>query len=297
MLVLAYLGCAAIWGTTWFAIRVCIAAYPPFVSAAIRFAIAAVILGGLSALGLAGRGPRPGRQRAWVAAAGLLCAVGYALVYAGETRISGGLAAVIYGTLPLVTAVVTLFVGTERPTRHALAGAAVALAGIGVIYWDRMHAAPQQAVGVAMVFASVCACTGYSLVLKRHAADLDPLATNAIFLVSAAAGMAALALVAERRLPPWPPPAVPTAALLYLAVVGSVACFALYFYLLKRMTLMALTTLVFIEPILAMLIDAGWEREIRLGSRTYLGAAITLAGVAVSLRPRGATAPRPVPQE
>src|SRR5215510_16077874 len=42
----AYLACALIWGTTWYAIRVSIApgAYPTLAALALRFAIAAVIL-------------------------------------------------------------------------------------------------------------------------------------------------------------------------------------------------------------------------------------------------------------
>jgi drug/metabolite transporter (DMT)-like permease len=291
MLALAYLGCALIWGTTWFAIRVCIGpgGYPPFASAAIRFALATVILLGMAALGLVGRGPRTWGQRAWVAGAGLLCALCYGLVYAGETRISGGVAAVIFGTLPLVTAVTATLSGTERPSRAAVAGAVVALAGIGVIYWDRMDTSRAQAVGVALVFGAVWATAGYNLVLKRHAGSYDPLATNVVFLPANAVALAVFALAAEGRAPPWPPPLAPTLALLYLAAFGSVAAFALYFYLLRRMRLMAVTTLVFIEPILALLIDAAWEREIRLGPRAYLGAALTLAGVGVSLGWRWAT--------
>ena len=48
----------------------------------------------------------------------------------------------------------------------------------------------------------------------------------------------------------------PTLALLYLAVFGSVITFALYFHLLRRISLTAASTLVFVEPVLALLIDA-----------------------------------------
>lgn len=288
----AYAACTLIWSTTWFAIRVCIApgGYPTFAGAAIRFAVATVVLAVITTLGYGGRGPRPGRQRTAVGVAGLLCGLGYGLVYAGETRISGGLAAVIFGMLPIVTGFATYLAGTEKPTRASVAGAAIALAGIALIYRDRMLASSSQALGVTLVFASVCVCAGYNLILKRHTRDTDPLATNVVFLGAAAAALAAFALVAERRLPPWPPAVAPTVALLYLAIFGSVVTFALYFYLIKRMSLSAMTTMVFIEPVLALFIDAAWEREIRLDAITYAGAGITLLGVAVTflLRPRAA---------
>jgi drug/metabolite transporter (DMT)-like permease len=285
MTVLAYLACAIIWSTTWFAIRVCIGAggYPTFAAAAVRFVLAAVIVATLAGLGLAGRGPRTGRQRAWVACAGVLCAISYGLVYAGETRISGGLAAVIFGTLPLVMAAIAYATGTERPSAASLAGSAVALAGIGLIYGDRMEASAHQATGVAMVFGAVCTCALYNIVLKRHTRDSDPLATNVIFLGATGLALGLFALAGERRALPWPLPVRPTLALLYLGVVGSVIAFASYFYLLRRMSLTALSSLVFIEPVLALLIDAIWEKEIRLGALTYAGAAVTLVGVAISL--------------
>jgi len=104
-----------------------------------------------------------------------------------------------------------------------------------------------------------------------------------------------LAMTSERQAPPWPPPVRPTLALLYLAIFGSVVAFSLYFYLLRHMTLTAVSTLLFVEPVLALLIDAVWEREIHLGPRAYAGAALTLVGVAITFlipqRAAGATPP------
>jgi drug/metabolite transporter (DMT)-like permease len=290
--VLAYLGCALIWSTTWFAIRVCIApgGYPTFGGAAIRFAIAVAALGALAGLKLVGQGPAGWRALGWVAAAGLLCGLAYALVYASETRITGGVAAVIFGTLPLVTALTTYVAGVERPRASFLAGSVVALAGIAILYGDRLHASSSQGVGVALVFASVWITAAYNLILKQRASGKNPLATSLPFLAAAAVTLAAFALFSERQPPPWPPPLRPTLALLYLAIFGSVVAFALYFYLLRHMTLTAVSTLLFVEPVLALLIDAVWEREIRLGHRAYAGAALTLAGVAITfLIPRRAT--------
>ena len=260
--------------------------YPTFAGATIRFALAVAILGALAAMGLAGRGPATWRQRGWVAAAGVVCGLAYGLVYAAETRISGGVAAVIFGTLPPVTAVSTLLAGIERPRASFLAGSGVALAGIAVLYADRLGASPNQATGVALMLASVILTAIYNLILKRHASAANPLASNIPFLGAAGATLAVMALTFERQAPPWPPALPPTLALLYLAIFGSVVAFALYFYLLRHVSLTAASTLLFVEPVLALLIDAAWEREIRLGLRAYAGAALTLVGVAITLAPR-----------
>jgi drug/metabolite transporter (DMT)-like permease len=281
---LAYLGCALIWGTTWFAIRVCIArgGYPTLAGAAIRFFVAVAVLGVLAGLKVVGRGPAGWRPLGWVAVAGVLCGLAYALVYASETHITGGVAAVIFGTLPLVTALIVFVAGVERPRASFLAGSVLALAGVAILYGDRIHASSSQGVGVALVFASVWVSALYNLIIKQRATGTDPLATSLPFLAAAAVTLTVCALASERHLPPWPPPPQPTFALLYLAIFGSVVAFSLYFYLLRHMTLTAVSTLLFVEPVIALLIDALWEREIRLGTRAYAGAALTLAGVAIT---------------
>jgi drug/metabolite transporter (DMT)-like permease len=78
----------------------------------------------------------------------------------------------------------------------------------------------------------------------------------------------------------------PTVALFYLAVIGSAVAFLLYFWLLGQTSLLVTSTLVFLFPLVALLTDALFERAIPLGPRAYLGAAITLGGLAVSLRRR-----------
>jgi len=75
--VAAYLACALIWGTTWYAIRVSIAAYPTLIAVALRFALAAAILLPLAAR----KRPWPrGRAWGWLIAAGALDACAYLLV-------------------------------------------------------------------------------------------------------------------------------------------------------------------------------------------------------------------------
>ena len=95
-----------------------------------------------------------------------------------------------------------------------------------------------------------------------------------------------VALVAREPMP-WPPPLVPTIALFYLAVVGSVIAVLLYFWLLDRTSLVVTSTLVFVFPLVALATDALYEHEIVLGARAYIGAAITLGGLGVTLMRNG----------
>ncbi len=280
--VAAYLACALIWGTTWYAIRVSIAAYPTLAAVALRFAIAAVIL-----LPIAARArPWPrGRAWGWLVLAGVFDAACYLLVYLGEERVPGAVAAVLYGTQPLILAVLLTAVRIERLTRRHLIGAVVSLAGVMVLFLDRLDISARQAAGVGLVVGSVAISTIYSMIMKQKAAGGNGLVSTTIFLAVTAVVLGAVALAGGAHVP-WPPPVPPTLALLYLAVVGSVTVFLLYFWLLDRTSLQVTSTLVFTYPLVAIATDALFERELPLTARAYLGAAITLSGLGVSLRRR-----------
>lgn len=277
---LAYGACALIWGTTWYAIRVCIGegGYPTLVALALRFLIAFAVL-----LPFALRlGPWP-RGSAWfyLVLAGVLDAASYSLVYLGEERVSGALAAVVYGTQPLILALLLQVFRIERLSKRHIVGAVISLAGVGVLFLDRLDVSAAQAVGIVLVLGSVLLATGYSMLMKRQ--STGGLIPTTIFLGVTAMVLGAIALIAGEPVP-WPPPLEPTLALLYLALIGSVVAFLLYFWLLDRTSLLVTSTLVFVFPLVAIATDVLFEREIVLGARSYLGVVITLGGLAVTLR-------------
>jgi drug/metabolite transporter (DMT)-like permease len=276
----AYAACALIWGTTWYAIRVSFEGYPLYVAVALRFAIASAIL---VPLALRARPWQVGRAWPYLVLAGVLDAGSYLLVYIGEQRVSGGIAAVVYGTQPLILALLLTATRMEPLTVRHVIGAVVSLAGVGVLFRDRMDVSPQQALGVVLILGSVVVSTIYSMIMKRHGARVSALVSTAIFLAVTAIVLGVVALVAREPVP-WPPPTVPTLALVYLAIMGSVVAFLVYFWLLDRTSLVTTSTLVFVYPLVALAIDAAFEHSITLGPRAYLGVAITLGGLAVTLR-------------
>lgn len=285
LVVLAYLVCAVVWGTTWFAIRVCIGegGFPTIASAATRFTIASLIL--LSIVQFAQITPRIGswRQRRWLTMAGLFNGVGYALVYLGEERVPGAFAAILFGTLPLLTAFFAILSKTEKVTLGHILGASTSLLGISIIFWDRLSVSPDQAWGVGLLCGGVVVSAIYSVILKRECAAIHPIAASAWFLSVTAIALWCTAIVLGKASLPWPLPVEASIALLYLAVIGSVLTFVSYIYLLQHASLMTSTTLVFIQPVIALFIDSQWEQDIQLQSSSYWGTAITLGGVLLSL--------------
>lgn len=278
----AYAACALIWGTTWYAIRVCIGpgAFGTLEALALRFLIAIVIL---IPIALRARPWPRGSQWWWLALAGVLDAVGYLLVYLGEERVPGAVAAVLYGTQPLILAILLTATGMETITRRHVIGAVVSLAGVAILFLDRLDVSAQQAAGVGMIVASVLVATIYSMIMKRHAQAVHGAVSTTVFLVVTAAVLGVVALVFGEGPIPWPPPVGPTVALLYLAVIGSVVAFLTYFWLLGKTSLLVTSTLVFVYPLVAIVTDAIAGDE-TLTARAYLGAGVTLSGLVVSLR-------------
>ena len=278
---LAYLVCAFVWGTTWRGIRVCIGedGYPTISAAALRFLLAAILL---APLALRQKTWPTRAQWPWLVVAGVLDAVGYALVYLGEERVPGGLAAVLFGTQPLILALLLTATRMEVVRWGDVAGALVSIGGVGVIFADRLDVSAQQAIGVGLILCSVLASTTYSMIMKRHGAGVHAFVSTWIFIAVTAICLCIAA--ATRGFPvPWPPPLEPTLALLYLAIFGSVIAFATYFWLLSQVSLMTMSTLSFVLPIIALVVDALFETEVRLNARAYLGISVTLSGLAVSL--------------
>jgi drug/metabolite transporter (DMT)-like permease len=212
----------------------------------------------------------------------VLDAAAYLLVYIGEERVSGAVGAVLYGTQPLILGLLLTATRMEKVTRRHVVGSLVSLAGVAVLFLDQLDLSARQATGVALILGSVVAATSYSMIIRRHAQGIHGAVSAAVFLTVTAIIVGVAALIAHEPLP-WPPPVEATAALLYLAVVGTVSAFLLFFWLLGRIGLIPTSTLVFVFPLVALVTDALFERELPLGPRTYLGAAITLAGLGVTL--------------
>ena len=280
-----YSVCAATWGTTWFAIRVCIApgGYPTYEAAAIRFSVAVLVIAALGAFGLVRLKQQTKQHVRWLTAAGIFNAVGYALVFAGEQTVPGSVAAVLFASLPLITAMVSVATRTEPISFGQVFGAVVSFLGIAIIFWDRLRVSHQQAIGVVMILFAVVSSAGYALIFKRKTRDAHSMSATLIFLASTATGLWCVSLAQGWHALPSPLPLKPTLALLYMSVFGSVIAFACYIYLMKQVSMMAVATLVMIEPVIALVIDHLWEHQVRLEVRSYIGSGVTLLGLLVSL--------------
>jgi len=273
-----------IWSTTWAVIRVGLRGIPPFTGVALRFAIASAVLLALAPVFGVRLGRQPNELRIWWINTFLTFTIPYGILYWSEQWLPSGLAAVIFATTPLVTALAAHFaLPAERLTARSVLGVLVGFGGIAVLYSGDFQALGGGQVARAaavMLIAPVCAALS-NVAVKRWGGGIHPLSIAAVPMAVTAVLMGTLSRVAESGRPlTFNTSAV--LSLLYLGLVGSALPFTLYFWLLRRQSATGMSMVNYATPVLAVAIGAVFLGE-PITLRIVLGSALVLIGVAVAI--------------
>ena len=253
---LVWLILCVIWGSTWLFIKLGLENLPPITFAGIRFVIACAIL----YLLIRARGiVLPDNRRDW----GLLALTGvlsfsfnYGLVFWGEQYISSGLAAVLQATLPAFGLVIAHFhLPGERMTWSKIFGVVIGFVGVAVVFSNQLAIAGGKALAgsVALVLSAFFAA--YSNVLvKAYGRKLEPavLSGGQMFFGLIPLLLIGIPLEGNPFRFNWTPMAL--VALLYLAVVGSVIAFMLYYWLVQHMEVTKTMLISLVTPVVAVVL-------------------------------------------
>ncbi|WP_009904150.1 DMT family transporter, partial [Burkholderia thailandensis] len=182
--------------------------------------------------------------------------------YYSEQVVPSGLVAVVFSTAPLLNSINgRLFMG--RPLRQsAIAGALLGLAGIGCLFWQQMagHVDDRATwIGLAIALAgTMCFSAGNLLSSRMQAMGLHPLATNGWAMLIGATILTAGSIAAGLPLAPDTSPRY-LAALVYLAVPGSVIGFTAYLTLVGRIGPERAAYCTVLFPIVALAVSTVFE--------------------------------------
>ncbi|MCA1577804.1 MAG: EamA family transporter [Acidobacteria bacterium] len=277
---LVWLVLCAIWGSTWLFIKLGLEDLPPITFAGIRFVIACAILFPL----IRARAiPMPADGGDWwllVTTGVLSFTLNYGLVFWGEQYISSGLAALLQSTLPAFGLVFAHFhLPGERMTWSKIFGVVLGVFGVGVVFSNQLAIAGGKALAgsVALVLSAMFAA--YSNVLvKRHGRKLEPavLAGGQMFFGLIPLLLIGIPLEGNPLNYRWTPIAV--LSLLYLAVVGSVIAFVLYYWLVHNMDVTKTMLISLVTPVVAVLLGMMVLGE-ELSWRTVAGGLMIMVGV------------------
>jgi drug/metabolite transporter (DMT)-like permease len=277
---LVWLVLCGIWGSTWLFIKLGLEDLPPITFAGIRFVISCAIL---VVLIRARNIALPSKSRDWL----LLLITGvmsftlnYGLVFWGEQYISSGLAALLQSTLPAFGLVFAhLHLPGERMTWAKSVGVILGVFGVAVVFSNQLAIAGGKALAgcIALVLSALFAA--YSNVLvKAHGKNLESaiLAAGQMFFGLIPLMLVGLLLEGNPLAFRWTPMAV--VSMLYLAVVGSVIAFLLYYWLVHNMDVTKSMLIALVTPVVAVVLGMVVLGE-ELTWRTILGGLMIMAGI------------------
>jgi len=282
--IIAYLALVVVcivWGTTYFALRVGVEAFPPFLFSAIRQVLAGGIL--LLILKLAGslkidRTLLPAQFILGI----LMIAFGNGVIGWSERYIPSGLAALIVSILPVYIVVINYMthIDKRKPNKYIVSGLLLGSLGIVLIFRDNINdlTNPDYLIGMLLAFGA-CLSWAWGSVFTKHKVPKGNVITNAAFQMLFGGiilfGMSLLMddyseLKAVESESIW--------ALGYLVVIGSVLAYPCYVYALEKLPIGIVSLYAYINPLVALMLGYVFLNETITGI-TVLACVCVLGGV------------------
>lgn len=277
---LVWLLLCVIWGSTWLFIKLGLSDLPPFTFAGIRFVIAVTILfvivkvRGLSL-------PRARSDWLLLAITGVLSfSVNYGAVFWGEQYISSGLAALLQATIPVFGLVIAHFyLPGEQMTLAKIFGVVMGVAGVGVIFSNQLSVAGPKALAGCAALVVGSACAAYANVLvKARGAQLNPAILAGGQMIFGLIPLLLVGILLEGNPFHYRWTGMAVVSLFYLAIVGSVVAFLLYYWLVQHMEVTKTMLIALVTPVIAVSLGVLVLSE-ELDWRTFAGGAMIMSGI------------------
>jgi drug/metabolite transporter (DMT)-like permease len=275
----AYLGVVAIWSTTPLGI-VWSSQGLDYRHAIFGRTVIGLLVAGMMLAAL-GR-PLPRHRTALltylVSALGLMG--GLTLTYWGARFVPSGLISVLYGLSPLLTGVLAaLWLKEDNLGLRKVFGLILALAGLFAVFNGSLNLGAAALPGVAAVLGAVLVQSSTLVWIKRHGTQLDTVPYTFGMLGLATLLLSPFAFAAGPL-----PQAIPLRAgmaVLYLGVFGSVAGFAMYYYITKHLTAGTVSLITLITPVTALILGHVLNAE-RIPAMVWLGVVLIGSGLALN---------------
>ena len=247
----------------------------PLTVLTLRFVIASVCM--LAVMRLGGHAFPRGRTLGYLFLLGGANYVVESLAYFyALTMASAGLVALLLYLYPAIVTVLAAFVFRERLTPVKIAALIVALVGTGLTIGEVGGGRP---LGIVLGIGSAISYAIYILLSSRIGPRAGAIPAATVVMVSAAA---VLSFVTAVRGPAFPTSAVGWAAIVALAIIGTVVAIIAFFAGLERIGPAEASTVSTVEPVVtvalaALVLNEGISAVQVLGGTLILAAVITLA--------------------
>jgi drug/metabolite transporter (DMT)-like permease len=210
--------------------------------------------------------------------------VSFSIVYQTAKFVPSGLAAVIFGTMPLWTAIFAHYgIEAEQLSASKIVGILLGILGIVVIFYPQIGEVDSTVISaMLLLLISPIVAASSAVMTKKHTHHVSPIMLNAITTLIGFIVIGSFAFIAEDPLAislngtaVW--------TICYLAFFGTIVSFVTYFRLMKVTAAVTMSYVSLITPIIAIVL--GWAiLQEQLYIHDFIGAALVLLGVTLSLR-------------
>ncbi len=276
--------CGALWGGTSVAIQYSQDAWPPLLTAGLRFALGGIVVGGWCLATRQALAIQSGQSIA-IAVVGVFLALQIGSFHWGHNFTNASHAQVMIGAHPVWVALLAHFLLThDRLTWRKVGGLLLASAGILTVVFTRQTATGQAAMGQTVaptvfgdlvILASSFLLSLNSVASKRFLTGIEP--GKLVFWSNMlAAGLLLLASAVFEDTSKFRYGHAPFLALLYQGLIVAGFCFAAWMELLRRHRASHLAVFAFAQPLFGIVFGV-----LLRGEPFYAG--LVAGGVAVAL--------------
>ncbi len=285
----AFIGCTAIWGSTWFVIRTQLGDVPPGWSVTWRFALGAAVM--LLLCLVTGKSLRlTARQHGFA----LLVAVtqfvlNFNLVYRSELYVTSGLVSLTFAFLLVTNTLFSaLFLG-QRVTGRFVLGSVIGLAGVALLFAPDLGrpGGAGMAQGLMLAFAGVLSASVANVLQATRYGRAMPLEAGLAWAMAWGALLDGIVAWAMAGPPQFSTDPVYLAGLAYLGIAASAVAFSLYYTLIRTVGPGQAAWNGVVVPVVAMGISTVAEGFQWTGT-AVAGVALAMLGLIIALKAKSA---------
>jgi probable blue pigment (indigoidine) exporter len=214
-----------------------------------------------------------------VAALGI--APNFLLVYWASLSISSGLISVIFSTTPFLMGLFSyFFLGKQVFTLKRVAALLIAVIGLLLVFSDQLLVmGADGAYGIIAMVGSVVLFSASGIALQSFSTDIPVLQKTTGGLCFSVPPLALMWWLVDGTLP-FNVSLQAGLSIIYLGVFGSLLGFALYYFLLHRLSAYVVSTVGMISPVFALLLGQTLADEI-ITEKIFFGTGLVLLGLTI----------------
>jgi drug/metabolite transporter (DMT)-like permease len=280
--------CTLAWGTTWFAITFQLGVVDPVVSVAYRFGLSAALLFAWCALTRQTLALTRAQHMAAFGVGVFTFAINYSLVYWAEERVTSAVVAVMFASLAFLNLIGFRIAFGQRPPLLAWAAATLGIAGVALLSWEEIASADfgvRATIGIGLTIIAVTSSVVGNIFARRGEMAGTPLIASTGWAMAYGTALLALYALISGKTWAFEPTWGYTLSLFYLAAIGSVIAFALYYGLARRRGYATASYISALAPPVAMLVSTLFENKV-WGLLALGGVVLVLCGQFLLLRVR-----------